>query len=188
VVERLRTVTGLSSAFSDELDLAGIRTAVPASVAPPLQPNQVVIGRAVTIRYLPTRATEPGNGRLAHLTLFEQIAPGDIAVISAPPGIDASVLGGRAAAAGVRAGLGGLVAFGAVRDVDEIAATGLAVWASRVTPVTGRGRIEAIEINGPIEGGGVQVTPGDVVVADANGIAFVPADRFAELARRVLQG
>jgi regulator of RNase E activity RraA len=181
-------VTGLSSAFSDELDALGIRTAVPVSAARPLRDGDVVIGRAQTIRYLPTRSLEPGNGRLAHLTLFEMIAPGDVAVITAPAGVAASVLGGKAAAAGVRAGLGGLVAYGAVRDIDEILATGLPVWASVRTPVTGRGRIEAVEINGPLDVAGVQVVPRDVVVADASGIVFVPADLFEELARRVLAG
>ena len=188
LVAALRAVTGLSSAFSDELDRIGVRSAVPASAAPPLRADQVVIGRAATIRYLPTRTMEAGTGRLAHLTLFETITPGDIAVIAAPAEIDASVLGGRAAEAGVRAGLAGLVAFGAIRDVDEIVEAGLPAWARRITPVTGRGRIEAVEINGPIDGAGVQVVPGDVVVADASGISFVPAARFAELAARVLEG
>lgn len=188
LVRALLDIAGISSAFSDELDRLAIRSAVPGSVAPPLRPGDVAIGRVLTIRYLPTRTTEPGNGRLAHLTLFGSIAPGDIAVIAAPLGIAASVLGGKAAAAAVAAGLGGLVAFGAVRDVDEILATGLRTWASSRTPVTGRGRIEAVEINGPLDGGGVQVVPGDVAVADDSGIAFVPADRFAELARRILDG
>jgi regulator of RNase E activity RraA len=187
-VRALRNLTGLSSAFSDELDRLGIRTAVPASAAPPLRREDVVIGRAVTIRYLPTRAIEAGNGRLAHLTLFETIGPGDVAVIAAPAGIEASVLGGRAAAAGVRAGLGGLIAFGAVRDVDEILDTGLPVWAARLTPVTGRGRIEAVEINGPLDVAGVQVVPGDVVVADSSGITFVPATMFAEISARIVAG
>jgi regulator of RNase E activity RraA len=188
LVEALRRVPGLSSAFSDELDRLGIAAAVPASVAPPLRPSDVVVGRAVTIRYLPTRSREAGNGRLAHLTLFEMIAPGDVAVISAPAGVAASVLGGKAAGAAVAAGLGGLVAFGAVRDIDEILVTGLPVWATTRTLVTGRGRIEAVEINGPLDAAGVQVVAGDIVVADASGSVFVPNERFEELARRVLAG
>jgi regulator of RNase E activity RraA len=187
LIEALRRVPGVSSAFSDELDRLGLVAAVPASAASPLRETDVVIGRAVTIRYLPTRSREPGNGRLAHLTLFETISAGDVAVIAAPAGLAVSVLGGKAAAAGVAAGLGGLVAFGAVRDIDEILATGLPVWASIRTPVTGRARIEAVEINGPLDAAGVQVVPGDIVVADASGIAFVPTERFAELARRVLE-
>jgi regulator of RNase E activity RraA len=188
LVEALGRVTGLASAFSDALDMIGIRTALPASAAPPLRQGDVAIGRAVTIRYLPARSAIEGAGRLAHLTLFESILPGDVAVIAAPTGSTASLLGGLAAAAGVKAGLTGLVAFGAVRDIDEILSTGLPVWAATRTPITGRSRIEAIEINGPLDAAGVQVVPGDVVVADDSGIVFVPADRFESLARRILEG
>jgi len=122
---------------------------------------------------------------LAHLTLAEYAQPGDVMVISAPPGVDVSVLGGQAAAAVLRSGLVGCVVFGAVRDVDEIIATGLRTWARVRTPVTGRGRLEAVEINGPVDAAGVQVMPGDVVVADASGIAFVPAEVFASIAEKL---
>lgn len=185
VVARLERLTGLSSAFSDELDRLGLRSAVPASVAPPLRPTDVVIGRAVTLRYLPARTAVPGPSMLAHLTLAEYAQPGDVMVISAPPGVDVSVLGGQAAAAVLRSGLVGCVVFGAVRDVDEIIATGLRTWARVRTPVTGRGRLEAVEINGPVDAAGVQVMPGDVVVADASGIAFVPAEVFASIAEKL---
>jgi regulator of RNase E activity RraA len=185
LVERLLAVTGLSSAFSDELDRLGVRAAVPASVLAPLRAGDVVVGRALTLRYLPAR--EIGQpSRLAHLTACETAGPGDVLVISAPRDEACSVLGGIAAAACVRAGLAGLVVDGAVRDIDEIAATQLRVWSRARTPITGRGRLDAVEINGPIEAGGVAVEPGDVVVADASGVVFVPAPSFAELAERVL--
>lgn len=188
LVAALRAVTGLSSAVADELDMLGIRTAAPASALRPLRPEDVVVGRALTLRYLPVRTGGTGTGRLAHLTLFGSAGPGDVAVIAAPPGSTASVLGGRAAAAGVRAGLAGCVIDGAIRDVDEIVATGLPIWSARHTPMTGRGRIEAIEINGPVELAGIQVIAGDVVVADASGVAAIPAERFEEVARRILAG
>jgi 4-hydroxy-4-methyl-2-oxoglutarate aldolase len=186
LVAALRGVTGLSSAFSDELDGLGYRTAVPAAALPPLRPGDLAIGRAITLRYLPTRRLELGNGRLAHLSLFGLAAPGDVAVIVAPDGIDGSVLGGRAAAAAVRAGIVGCVVAGAVRDLDEIEESGLPLWTRARTPATGRGRLEAVEINGPVEVAGVQVLPGDVVVADSSGIVAVPSEHFAELARRIL--
>jgi len=188
VVRALTAVTGLSSSVSDELDGLGYRTAVPASAVPPLRGTDVVVGRAITLRYLPTRRLETGNGRLAHLTLFDLAAPGDVAVIAAPGDPAASILGGRAAAAARAAGVAAVVAFGAVRDIDEIEATGLPLWATSHTPITGRGRIEAVEINGPLEIAGIHAEPGDVVVADASGIVFVPDEVFDEVARRILGG
>ena len=186
----LRRLSGLSSSASDALDALGLRLAVPSHALGLIGPDAVVVGRALTLRYLPTRTSSggPPEGRLAHRTLFALAEPGDVAVISAPSRIDASVMGGEALAAAREAGLAGIVVDGAVRDIDELVALGLPVWAARRTQVTGRGRLEAAAINGPIEVAGVQVLPGDVVVADASGISFVPAAAFDGVARRILGG
>ncbi len=187
LVGRLRSVTGLASAFSDALDEIGVQTAVPASLLQPLRPTDVLIGRALTLRYLPMR-TRTGPSRLAHLTVCETAGQGDVLVISAPGGGVASVLGGKAAAAAVASGIAGIVVQGPVRDLDEIDATGLAVWSTAATPITGRGRLDAIEINGPVEVCGVQCMAGDVVVADRSGVVFVPTASFRDLATIVLAG
>lgn len=191
VVDALRSRTGLSSAAADLLDVAGLATAVPGTRLPPLTPDAVVVGRAVTLRYLPARrrfATPDRLGQLAHRTAFDLARPGDVLVISAPQATDGSVLGGEALAAARDAGIAGVVVDGAVRDLDELRAVAVPVWAARATPSTGRGRIEAVEINGPVEVGGVRVEAGDVVVADASGVSFVPADQFDDVARAILGG
>jgi regulator of RNase E activity RraA len=178
----------LSSAASDALDGLGLRLAVPVDAIGLIGPAAAVVGRAITLRYLPARSVGAGppEGRLAHRTLFELAEPGDVAVISAPPQIDASVLGGEALAAARDAGLAGMVVDGSVRDIDELVEVGLPVWAARRTQVTGRGRLEAVEINGPLAAAGVRVEAGDIVIADVSGICFVPADRFDAVARRIL--
>ena len=189
LVAALVAVGGLSAAAADALDGRGLRLVVPASLVPPLGDGRAVVGRALTLRYLPARsevgAREP-LGRLAHRTAFDLAGPGDVLVISAPASIDASVMGGEALAAARGAAIAAVVVDGAVRDIDELLAVGVPVWARRRTSLTGRGRIDAAEINGPIEIAGVQVVPGDIVIADASGIAFVPADLFEEVARQIL--
>jgi regulator of RNase E activity RraA len=189
VVAALLEVSGLAAAVSDVLDTLGYRLTVPASRITPLHDGRPAVGRAITLRYLPTRGPADAAdevGRLAHRTLFDIAAPGDVAVLGVAAGIISSLLGGRAVAAARDAGLAGIIVDGAVRDVDEIVAQGLPVWAAARTAETGRGRVEAIEINGPLAVGGVQVVPGDIVVADASGIAFVPTAVFDEVARKVL--
>lgn len=189
LVAALLAVGGLSAAFADALDRHGLRLLVPASLVPPLGDGLAVVGRALTLRYLPARAEVGAReplGRLAHRTAFDLADRGDVLVISAPASIDASVMGGEALAAARVAGIAAVVVDGAVRDIDELLAVDVPVWARRRTPLTGRGRIDAAEINGPIEIAGVQVVPGDIVIADASGIAFVPADLFAEVARQIL--
>jgi regulator of RNase E activity RraA len=189
-VDRLVGMSGLSSATSDALDALGLRLAVPAAAIPPIGVPRTVVGRAVTLRYLPSRTAPVTErvGALAHRTLFKSGAPGDVAVIAAPASVNASVLGGEALAAARDAGLSGVVVDGAVRDIDELIEIGLPVWAARHTLVTGRGRLDAVEINGPVEIAGVQVRAGDVVVADASGIVFVPVERWADVVRQLLRG
>jgi 4-hydroxy-4-methyl-2-oxoglutarate aldolase len=55
------------------------------------------------------------------------------------------------------------------------------VWASDITPVTGKWRIETVEINGPVQIGAVRVAAGDLVVADDTGVCFIPRDVVLEV-------
>ena len=70
---------------------------------------------------------------------------------------------------------------GGIRDISHQRAVGYPIWASDITPVTGKWRIEAAEINGPVMIGGVQVHPGDLVVADDTGVCFIPRDKIVEV-------
>lgn len=191
VVAALREVSGLASAVSDELDARGLRGAVPATQAPPLLDARVV-GPALTLRYLPERlrpgrlAAEGSSGRLGNQALAAAARPGDVLVIDGGGSTGASLLGGVAAAEALRAGVVAALVDGAVRDVDEIVAAGLPTWAVARTPVTGRRRMEAVELNGWVAFRGAQVRPGDLVVADSSGICFVPPEVFPEIAAAVL--
>ena len=85
-------------------------------------------------------------------------------VIEGVPNI--SNMGGNSAQTGKRQGEVGAIVQGGIRDISHQRAVGYPIWASDITPVTGKWRIEAAEINGPVLIGGVQVHPGDLVVAD----------------------
>jgi regulator of RNase E activity RraA len=192
LIAALLQVSGLASAVSDELDAAGLLGAVPASVAPPLVPGSKVIGPALTLRYLPERSTAArltasgSAGHLGNAALAAAARQGQVAVIDGGGVTEVSLLGGLAAVDALAAGIVAALVDGAVRDVDEIVASGLPVWASARTPASGRRRMEAVELNGWIGFGGVQVRPGDVAVADDSGICFVPPERFAEVAAGIL--
>jgi regulator of RNase E activity RraA len=192
LVSALAGISGLASAVSDVLDELGIRGAVPASEAPPLEAGSRVIGVALTLRYLPERQTaarlqaEGSNGHLGNTALARAATTGDIAVIDGGGMPTESLLGGIAAADAKSAGVSGVLIDGAVRDVDEIVALGLPVWAAARTQITGRRRMMAVELNGWVSFRGVQVRPGDVVIADDNGICFVPPELFPDVVARVL--
>ena len=105
--------------------------------------------------------------------------PGDVVVIDGVAGI--SNMGGISAQTGKRQGEAGAIVFGGVRDVAHSRSVGYPVWSTEVTPVTGKWRIETVEINGEIEVAGVRVAPGDIVLADDTGVCFIPRARAAEV-------
>jgi 4-hydroxy-4-methyl-2-oxoglutarate aldolase len=191
---KLRNLGGLSPATSDVLDELGWRTSVSSSFLEPRHgANVSVVGHAVTIRYLPERhhlhssGNEAAETRLAHHVLFRLAKPGDVMVVDASGCGQVSVMGGLAATAAVRAGLAGAIVDGGIRDVREVRSSKLSVWSRYVTPVTGKHRLEAISINSPIQCGGVQVRPGDLVIADESGVSFVPTELVDQLLARLAE-
>jgi 4-hydroxy-4-methyl-2-oxoglutarate aldolase len=194
LLDRLRACTGLAATVSDVLDELGWLTSISGDL---LKPRHDVVGPAVgqvlTLTYLPSRRHVLYDGssetpsRLAHLILYGLARAGDMVVIDARAEAPVSVLGGLAANAGTRIGLAGVIVDGAVRDIDQIATSGLPLWSRSITPRSGKSRMEAVSLNAPVHCGGVQVTPGDVAVADATGICFIPLGLVNEVASRVLE-
>jgi 4-hydroxy-4-methyl-2-oxoglutarate aldolase len=105
--------------------------------------------------------------------------PGDVLVIQGVANV--SNMGGISAQTGKRQGEKGAIVMGGVRDVAHSRSVGYPVWASNITPVTGKWRIETIEINGPVQVGDIRVMPGDLIIADDSGVCFVPRDFMREV-------
>ena len=79
------------------------------------------------------------------------------------------------------------IVHGGVRDVGHSRRVNYPIWASEMTPVTGKWRIETVEINGDIEIAGIRVSPGDLVIADETGVCFIPIARAPEVLDRALR-
>jgi regulator of RNase E activity RraA len=79
------------------------------------------------------------------------------------------------------------VVDGLVRDVRKIDGLGFPVFAAGIKPVDSKGRGQVIDYNRPVECGDVLVNPGDLVVADDDGIIVVPGDAVAETIRRATE-
>lgn len=192
VLDALRAVPSLASTAADILDRMGFVLSVPARRIPMRSGTPPIVGHAVTLRYLPERRTvaelrsASSPSRLANRSVFGSAAAGDVVVVDARGIGDFSVLGGLAALDAVRVGIGGIIVDGAVRDIVEVREHGLAVWSAALTPTSGRHRLEAVSLNGPIACGGVQVLPGDLVMADESGIAFVPNEVARQACRAIL--
>jgi 4-hydroxy-4-methyl-2-oxoglutarate aldolase len=186
-------IPGLTPTASDVMDELGLPLVVGADTLAPRVAGARVVGQVVTLRYLPERRSHAHGAnadaipRLAHHVAFGICERGDVLVIEAPGTVPVSCFGGMAALEASRRGLAGVVVDGAIRDVDEIAALGLPMWSRAVTPTTGKWRLEAVQINAPVCCGGVHVVPGDLVLADVNGVCFVPVDAAERVIERTVE-
>ncbi len=142
---------------------------------PLVRPSKAV-GRAFTVR-LPHL-----DGVAVHYAL-NHIERGEVLVIDTSGQRNRAAWGGVTAFAAVEAGVAGVVVDGPVTDWDEITSSGPPVWCNGGTcSLTGRkmGLEGAIQV--PVQVGGAVVNPGDIVLADSDGVYFIPVAGSAELA------
>jgi regulator of RNase E activity RraA len=182
-------LTDLTSTAVDALDELGIGGGVGASELAPRSPGRIC-GPAITIRY----AAEGGSvgaltgrgerARLAERDLYGVGEPGDVGVFDCGGHAHASVVGSLSARWARLLGIAGCIVDGAVRDLDSVRELGLPVWSRTVTPVSGKHRLQAVELNGTVSLAGLTVEPGDLVLADATGVCVVPSARAAEVLER----
>jgi 4-hydroxy-4-methyl-2-oxoglutarate aldolase len=194
IVRSLRMLSGLSATVSDVLDEQGWQLVVERDRLPLRTPIKgPVIGQAITLAYLPARRSildpqqRSSPAKLAHATALATGRPGDVLVIDARGARGISALGALGASAALGAGFAGCIVDGGVRDLDDVERLGFAVWSRWVTPRTGKWRIEAQSINSAVSVGGVQVVPGDLVVADETGVCFVPYEAIERVIPRVIE-
>ncbi|MGR0221389.1 4-carboxy-4-hydroxy-2-oxoadipate aldolase/oxaloacetate decarboxylase [Agromyces sp. ZXT2-6] len=147
---------------------------VGASVRP-IQEGVRIAGSAVTV------LCWPGDNLMIHAAV-EQCREGDVLVVTTvSPSLDGS-FGELFATALQHRGVRGLVTTGGVRDVADLRAMGFPVWSGAVN-AQGTVKATAGSVNVPITVGGTVVRPGDVIVADDDGVLCIPrADAGAALA------
>jgi 4-hydroxy-4-methyl-2-oxoglutarate aldolase len=176
-VERFLALGECTSLISDVMDELGVPEGViGATVLKPTLPGKLIVGPALTVRNIRQRsdplAAKTHVNRMAEFEAHNLAEDGDVLVISGVAGM--SNMGGISSYTGQRQGERGAIVMGGVRDVRHSRSIGYPVWASEITPATGKWRLETVEINGEIQMGEVRVNPGDLVVADDTGVCFIP--------------
>jgi regulator of RNase E activity RraA len=184
LIEGFRALGDASGIVSDVMDELGITGVIGASVLKPTIAGSSIVGTALTVRNIIQRehvyeTAQRHVNKMAEFEAHNLARPGDVVVIDGVAGI--SNMGGISAQTGKRQGEAGAVVFGGVRDVGHSRRVGYPVWSTEFTPVTGKWRIETVEINGEIVVGGARVAPGDIVLADDTGVCFIPRARAAEV-------
>ncbi len=140
----------------------------------PLWEGAALSGPAFTVRL-------PRGQHLALHAAIYTAAAGSVLVVQAGD-TEYAVAGGNVCAVAQQNGIAGMVIDGVIRDLAEIRAMGFPVFARGVRPIPGSKK-ERGEWQTVIECGGVSVAPGDIIVANEEGVVCVPAGQAVELAQ-----
>ena len=174
-----------SAIVSDSLDTLGLRAQVMVPGITPLVTGARAFGRARTVQFSPTE-TSPDNPYDAAMSFIDGLEVGSVAVIATGGDERTAYWGELFSAAAKGHGAAGAVCDGPVRDVGKIRAVGFEVFATGSRPVDFRGRMRVVSAGEPVRCGGVLVTPGDLVLADDDGVVVVPAAVEAAVLARAI--
>jgi regulator of RNase E activity RraA len=168
LLERLAALT-----LPNIADIMHVSGVLGPAIRPIVGTERRIAGPAVTVK--------ARSGDILMIVEAMKVAqPGDVLVVTNGAQGDQCIWGGLMSAMAVDCGIVGFVSDGYVRDLEEMRATGIAVFAAGFNALAptkeGPG-----EVNVPIAVGGVVVNPGDVVVADQEGVVIVPLEHAEDI-------
>ena len=144
----------------------------------PIFKRSTCVGTAVTLKL-------PAGDLSLTRPAIDQLQPGDVLVIDHGGETQVACWGEMTSLAAKVKGCVGVIIDGAVTDVVEIEEQGLPTFVRAISALVGR-RLDSDEggVNVPVQCGGVAVHPGDLIVADDNGIVVIPPERPQEIGTR----
>ena len=170
------------AAISDALDQAGIEGALHGIT--PLSNDSRAVGPAFTVRYVPTDDTVGGTVG----DFLDEVPPGAVIVIDNDGRTDVTVWGGIMTEIAAARGIAGTVISGVCRDVSACLAQNYPLFSRGRFMRTGKDRVGLVATGVPVTISGIEICPGTLVCADADGVVAIPAakaERITETAEHI---
>ena len=179
-----------SATCSGELHHMGIRDPQILGTVP-RTPGKAIAGPALTLQFMPIREDQYIDGEYRdpesqlHRHCLYHTQPGDIVVVDARGDMGSGVFGNMMLTYFMGRGGAGLVVDGCIRDYPHVKEFGIGLWLKGTTPnYHTQTNIFPFAVNVPIACGGSLVLPGDIIVADDDGVVVVPVAMAEELVKK----
>lgn len=185
-IERLSKL--YTPVVADVLDKLGYRQQAMRADIRPLYPTAKAVGFALTVQTVPSREFVPAAPYAGELAAVDALGKNDVMVVSRS---EWSFWGELLSTAASFRGSTGVIIDGFTRDTQAILAMSFPVFCRGIHPADSLGRLEVSAHNVPISCGDVSVEPGDLVLADHDGVVVIPygvAEACLKLAEEKVSG
>ncbi len=164
-----------SSVMSDVLDGMGIRGQSMGTMIRPLDDESVIVAYAATM--LMTDTYDFGQDTFTkQFQAIDSLKEDEVMMVAAGGSERAALWGELLSTAATYRGAKGAIIEGVARDVKLIREMKFPVFAVGINPISSKGRLIAVDHGCPVEVCGVSVSPGDLVIADVDGVVVVPKE------------
>ena len=178
IIERFKKLDVAN--VSDALDKMGIPCGLLGIHA--VVPGHRICGPAFTVHYIPNGTIKGNVG-----DFLDDVKPGEVVVIDNSGRLNCTVWGDIMTFVSKTKGIEGTVIDGVCRDIPGIKACDYPIFTKSTYMVTGKDRVTVDHVNVPVSISGVQVCPGDLILADDTGAICIPAVA-AEKALEIAEG
>jgi 4-hydroxy-4-methyl-2-oxoglutarate aldolase len=175
-----------SAVLSDALDAMGFTNQCPRLQLRPYTGINKLVGRCKTTLWVDMAHEDPRPYDL-ELRAVDSCRNDDVMVAAAGGSMRSGIWGELLSTAASNNGCAGALVHGTVRDVTKMTEMGFPVFAAGTNPFDSLNRQRVVDMDVPVEMGGVQLCPGDLVFADLDGIVVVPRKVEAEVLERAWQ-